>query len=213
MKTLHTFIRSTRLAGVGLVLAVIAGLLLSTTVVSGAGWSRRISRPTYQQRTVRLTHSRTIQCDVNPGRNLCYHMWGDADLCSRNTRVFPWASFKPIEYSVRTRTSIVGNRVVLSVTYQSRERGGDASRFFSSRNHTLYTAPSGYRIGSVRGPRGFDRWFKYGAHAGLTLLAPSSFARNIGCTQALIKGDSPGHDLRQGYRLMFPITVDLVPSV
>jgi hypothetical protein len=152
-----------------------------------------------------------MQCDVRD-RSRCYHTRGDLDLCSRNTRYFPWVSVKPIKYAVSTRTSIRNNKVVLTVWYHGDEMGGDHSWFNKRVEHVLYQAPSGYRITAASGPSGSKYWYKYGAHAGQTLLAPSWFARGLKCSRALIYGDRHGPDSYQGYRLRFPLTVSLSPG-
>jgi len=119
---------------------------------------------------------------------------------------------KPIRYVLSTNTRKDGDKVILAVNYASYEMGGDHSWFNQRVEHVLYRAPSGYRLASVRGPQGWRSWNKFGAHAGKTLLAPSWFTRGIGCNHALIYGDRYGSDLYQGYRLKFPLRVDLKPT-
>ncbi len=187
-----------------------AATILLATPSAQAG--RRLpQRPTYRLAQVKIPHSRTVQCDVTH-RGRCYHTRGDLDLCSRNVRLFPWVSMKPIQYVLSTNTRNEGDKVILTVNYASHEMGGDHSWFNKCVEHVLYRAPAGYRIASARGPQGRRSWNKYGAHAGKTLLAPSWFARSIGCNHALIYGDQHGNDLYQGYRLMFPLRVDLKPA-
>ncbi len=186
--------------------------LFSTTSVAHGGvqWLRR--GPTQvQHRAIRFAHSRSVQCDIS-SRSRCYHTRGDLDLHSQNVRWFPWASVKPIKYAISTRITAHADRVVLTVDYRSYEWGGDHSWFNKRVEHVVYRAPSGYRIDSASGPRGGQSWYKYGAHAGQTLLSPSWFARGIGCSSALIYGDQHGNDLYQGYRLRFPLTMNLKPS-
>ncbi len=191
--------------------ALVGASMLSLTTVAEGGI--QIRRPSAQlhHKPIKFSHKRTMQCDVQD-RSRCYHTRGDLDMCSRNTRYFPWVSMKPIQYSISTRTRIKNNKVVLTVWYRGHEMGGDYSWFNKRVEHVLYQAPSGYRITAATGPSGNRYWNKYGAHAGKTLLAPSWFARGLNCNHALIYGDQYGSDLYQGYRLKFPLTVSLTPG-
>jgi len=178
------------------------GALLIMLLVSMVGITTTAEAHSPNQKTVNMSKM------INAPYLYCQRVRGDGDLCSRSW----WRSHKAIRYSISPKTYIQGNKVKVRVYYASYERGGDRTRFTSTRTYTVYTAPAGWRLVGVSGPRGYSGFNKRGGHAGRSFRAPWSFARGIGCYSSGVRiwGDTHGVDYAgQGYQLRFPLKVVL----